>query len=144
MTCRYRRDAVSGQWELLRRSPNRCGGAVPLGMVHVSKATQTVRVPRAPSANDAVVAQFDLSPPWWEWILATVYKPPPMFIKVNRTTNERFIPGTAQDLHLLRPPADLGYTGAFAPVNVRTFRLSGTNAATWSMTVRFMAIPMRR
>jgi hypothetical protein len=143
MACRYRQRAVSGGWALLSRSKNRCGPAVPLGEVRLSRATGTVTVPRAPSGDDAVVAVLDLSPPWWNSLLATLYKPPPMYIVVNGNLTYRFVPSTAPDPHLLRPPADLGYTGAFAPVTFDTFRLSGTDVATWHLDVRFMAIPVR-
>lgn len=144
MACRYRQQAVSGDWALLSRSKNRCGRALPLGAVHLSRATDTVTVPRAPSRDDAVVAVLDLSPPWWNGLLATLYKPPPMYIVVNGTLTYRFVPSTAPDPHLLRPPADLGYTAAFAPVTFDTFRLSGSDVATWHLNVRFLAIPMRR
>lgn len=143
MACRYRQREISGSWAVLVRSQDRCGTAISLGSVHVSRATQTVTVPSAPSPDDAVVAQLHLSPPWWYGLLATLFKPPAMSMVVNGTLDYRFIPATAPDPDLLQPSADLGYTGPFTPVTIRTFRLAGTGVATWTLTVHFSAIPLR-
>ena len=126
MMCHYVQFDATIQWQVLRQVPDRCG---PVRLIkHVTaEFDQKVRVPSA-SAGDAVVARFVNLPLSLGYKVSSILlKPPTTSIATNAGTY-RFIVGTANDLHLLRPSSSLGYSAPFRPPSLDSVELSGAGA----------------
>jgi len=142
MMCRYVQVDATGEWQVLRRVPDRCGTLRPIKQVSATFG-QKIAVPRAP-AGEAVVARFvGLPQPFGYTVSSLALKPPPASI-VTSVGSFRFVVPTAGDLHLLRPSSTVGYAPAFDPSNIAWFYLAGggvrSGAGTYS--VIFYALPV--
>ncbi|HVA02908.1 MAG TPA: hypothetical protein VMU64_04095 [Acidimicrobiales bacterium] len=125
--CRYVQVDASAAWQVLTRVPDRCG-APRLMARETATVGRPVKVPAA-SPGTMVVARFESLPlPITYEFAAVVLKPPIMFMTASGQ-RDRFIVGTAGDLHLLRPASSTGYTAPFVPDGISTFELSGAGMA---------------
>ena len=119
--CHYHQVEATTHWQLLAQVPNRCGLLVPLKTIYAAFGKR-VDVPEAPPGA-AVIASFaGVGSSLLYRLENVVLKARP----VQMLTNDgdfRFIAATADDLHLLRPPASLGYGAAYSPVAIRWFSL---------------------
>ena len=140
--CRYRQVQATSRWQLLKRSPDRCGALQMIGSVHMAPG-EVVRVPRA-APSDMVLARFQLqlSAAWQ--LENLLFKPPAVMLRVDGSNNYRFIPDTAGDLHILRPSTRLGYSPGYAPGTVSSLSISelGPGASPPSAKVTFYAQPV--
>lgn len=138
--CRYREVATSGPWQLLERASDRCGAMRMLGRVEAMSG-QKVAVPTA-SPSEAVVARFDLSGGLWNDVEDFVFKVSSSTLSANDgQARWRFIPGTAEDLHVLTPAANLGFSPGTGPSPIHNLALSGPGLS--RVTITFYAVPFR-
>jgi hypothetical protein len=143
IACRYREVEISGIWQLLERSANRCHDMQLIGSVRTEYG-KLVTVPQAPPGT-ALVATFDLHLPLSWRLLDIVYKPPGLNIELNGAGKEnRFIAKTAGMPHLLRSASTLGYSPKFTAPAIDSFMLTMTGQPTRGtrIDVKFFAIPM--
>jgi hypothetical protein len=139
--CRYQQVAMSGPWQLVEHMPDRCGRMRMLGTEDAASG-QTVVVPTA-SASDAVVASFRLSLGLWYSVEDFLFKVPAFTLSVNDGKNTwRFVPGTAEDLHVLTPAANLGFSPSVSPTPIHTLALTGPSLSRVAIT--FYAVPFRK
>jgi hypothetical protein len=159
--CHYRQLSLTGPWQVLGWAPDRCGRARVMSRAR-ARYGQAIDVPSAP--GDLVVARFSLSAPGLARAEGLVLRPPPLRVTTwaghqpagdghagdghapGGATTYRFIPGTAGDDHVLRAPASLGYSPAFAPPAVQRLEVTGGGwqAGQGQVTVTFLAVPMSR
>ncbi len=150
--CHYVQLAVSGQWQVLQRVPDRCGHPHVIGVVHTHFG-EPVRTPVAPGR--LVVASFSLRPTLADRIEGLLVRPPLTYIttwsrlapgpgRAHDGTRYLFVTGTAADEHVLEAPPSLGYSPRFWPVRARWAQLSGDGYANGQgdITVTFRAIPI--
>jgi hypothetical protein len=152
MACHYHQVSVSGPWQVLARTADRCGPPHVVGRVSAHYG-QPIAVPAEP--GDLVLASFSLSAPLLARAEGLLLKPPAVRVitwdgrpgtSFGTGTTYRFVPGTAADDHVLRAPSSLGYSASFAPPAVRRLEVTGGG---WSrdqghVTVTFWAVPMSR
>ena len=148
MYCHYAQVAARGPWQVLARVPNRCGAPQLIGRTSAHFG-QAVRVPIVP--GKMVEATFSLSTPFRDQLEGVLLKAPPMQMAVwgvvgSAPAGYRFIPGTAQDFHVLRTPPSLGYAPSFSPPGLVQIELSGGGWAKGQGTVKiyFYAVSLRR
>ena len=67
------------------------------------------------SPGTMVVARFESLPLPISYELAAVALKPPIMFMTASGQRERFIVGTAGDIHLMRPASSTGYTAPFVP-----------------------------
>ena len=76
-----------------------------------------------------VTATFSFSVPVSSEVAGVLLKPPSMSLSVwtggAGTSTYRFVPGTADDPHVVSVPSDLGYSPDFTPPGVRKLSVSG-------------------
>ena len=125
MECHYRQVDISEDFQLLERTPNRCGAPVFAGRV-TARAGQFVQLPTTPP-NEALVASASIpTPRWWE-LEELVLRPHSAFCagygRGGLIGGARWLVGTTGDLHVLQPASDLGYTGNFSPLDNQYFEI---------------------
>lgn len=145
MACHYVQSGVQGGWQLLSRTPSRCGAEQPLGTVHATVG-QAVTVPAAGAPDRIVLARIHgLDTSLAYRLRAQLLKIPPITIVVDRTTSYRLVPGTAGDgLVLAAPRSALGWSPPFAfPSAASTLEVhaSGWGIGT-SLRIDFSSIPV--
>ncbi|HEY5173194.1 MAG TPA: hypothetical protein VIK54_15835 [Acidimicrobiia bacterium] len=139
--CNYRHVDASAIWELVERTPNRCGAAKKLEQVSMHFGDRTL-VPEA-SPGEMIVASFDLHLSALWHVLDTAYKTPEVFVDINDSIrSNRFVVRTAPDLHVLQPPSALGYAAGFAPPTIHSlaFNSKGGGFLTSRITVTYYSI----
>jgi hypothetical protein len=147
MYCRYRQVSVSVPWQVLARSPDRCGRAQVVGRVSAPFGRPIV-VPSRP--GQLVLASISLSSPLLARAEGLLLKPPEVYVTTwgsrGGGTAYRFVLGTATDDHVLQAPASLGYSPAFAPPPVKRLEVTGGGwrPGQGGVVVTFLAVPMSR
>jgi hypothetical protein len=139
--CHYRKEAgTTGQDALLVRAANRCGRTRLLGSANLSSINAWVRVPRG-GRRELVYATMHVPRSLSSAIETAVYKPPQMTL-VTDANEYRFIPGTAEEPHILAIPRfdDLAVPST-AGVPIRRFRIRHAPAP---VRVSFFALRLRR
>lgn len=128
MVCHYRQLRAARRWQLLGRTPNRCGVARRLALVRADP-DQRVAVPAADGPAELVFMRITLRRSWIDRLRAVVFKPPPApTIAFDDGRSSRLIEATAQGPLVLRVPPSAGYSKAFGGnSNVRSFRLRGSH-----------------
>jgi hypothetical protein len=143
--CHYVQIALSPDWQVLGRVPDRCGPAVPIGEARAHFG-QPVSVPSA--RGKMVVASFTFAPPFAYKVENLLLKPSNTYLTTwsgrGSPVTYRFVPGTSQDAHVLKVPAALGYSVGFTPPPVRALELWGGGWATGkgAITIVFSAVAM--
>ena len=109
-------------WQLLQRSPDRCGTPRPAGSQRV-KFDQRVLAP-PPTQNSIVVATFSgFSMPLSDTLGKLFFKRDAQYISVNASIF-RFVPGHASNPHVLSFPQCLGWSPPlFDPTPYRSIAL---------------------
>ncbi|MGA3221492.1 MAG: hypothetical protein ABSE77_20870 [Acidimicrobiales bacterium] len=147
MYCHYIQIAAPGSSQVLARVPDRCGRAVLIGRT-TAHFGQAVTVPQVP--GKMVLATFSLTTPLKAKIISLFLRSPRVEVHVwttsRRSATYRFIPGTAQDVHVLSAPASLGYSPLFTPASVHRIDLSGDGwqAGGGEVGVTFYALSVAR
>ena len=115
--CNYRQVSANASWQLLERSHDRCGAPERMSTVS-ARFGEEMHVPAA-APGQMMVASFDLHLSLLWHLLDRAYKGPMILVQVNGAAlGNRFIVGTAESLHGLRPAASLGYSPPFAPPTI--------------------------
>jgi hypothetical protein len=139
VVCHYDQLDASSTWQVLARVSNRCG---PTRFISSQTATMgmSVRVPVGPSGT-MVVARISLHLPLTYKLASIVLKPPITYLSVPGA-RYRFVVGTADDLHLMRPASSVGYSPPFLAPSIPSFELSGGGVApgTGRFVVSFYSI----
>ena len=144
MQCNYRQRAANNAWQLLERTSNRCSPPAPISTTR-ARFGELVRVPKS-TPGTMVVATFDLHLSVWWHLLDRAYKPPIITVKLNKAVaGNRFVVGSAGNLHVLRPASTLGYSAQYAPAPIEsmTFVCNGGAPCPSHVTVAFSSIPVR-
>jgi hypothetical protein len=137
--CNYRELAADSSWEVLARTPNRCGSARSLGTVR-ARSGETVTVP-AGSPNELVYATVRFPEPLLDRLQSVVFKP----LRLPRVTLDgdsdyRFVPATADGPLVLRTPAAAGLSPLFGGgSSVETLQLRRVPSP---YTIEFHALPI--
>ncbi len=127
----------------MKRGHDRCGSLRSLGTRSASLG-QNIAVPQA-QPGEAIVATFTLPFSLWWHVQAEAFKPPAVYMWVNRTfAFYRFVPGTASSPHLLVASSTLGYNPEFTPHAVTSlfFTIGGQPSGTGEVEVHFYAMTM--
>jgi hypothetical protein len=121
MFCNYSETMTFGRWQLLRRTPGRCGPVRDLGSREAA-ANELVPVPGAAS-DDLVYATFELRRPLAMRLRSLLYKPRGLpLLVLNDNYAGRFAVALARDSFLMRVPTTLGfndYAGGFGAGTLR-------------------------
>jgi hypothetical protein len=125
--CRFAVVEATARWQVLARTPNRCGPSRPLGSVEADPG-EAVRVP-APAPGEVVWARIDgAEVSGFERLFALLAHPRTRHAIVNGNRSYRLIAATATDGLMLRSSPGIGGKGAFAQIpQARTVAVTGAN-----------------
>jgi hypothetical protein len=147
LLCHFREAWVGPAWQVLARTPNRCGEARLIQEVVVD-ANTPVPVPDAGRGNILVAAIHGLERPS-DRIGAVLYKSGPVGINVDGNRDYRIIPGTAENGLILQVQSNADHSNGFAypPVEhqLTVYYLwpePTGDAPEVSITIDFLAIPI--
>ncbi len=147
LLCNFREAWVGPAWQVLARTPNRCGEPRRVQQVEVT-LNEVMPLPDAGRGNMLVVAIHGLERPI-DRLGAALYKSGPVGINVDGNRDYRIIPGTAENGLILQVPPDANLSDGFAyPTfehQVRVYELWPERAEygpAASLTVEFLAIPI--
>lgn len=141
MLCHYADEIHVGDWEVVRRVPDRCGRPRLIQSVQTTFG-QPFRVPR--SGDDLVVAKVSgLAPSFTQRIVSALYRGSIDTITIDLRSG-RLVPGTAPDgLLMYAPPrADFPRPFEFSP-DAHVVRIDSEASSSGRLTIRFFAIPIR-
>jgi hypothetical protein len=140
LTCHFAQVAASGTWQALRRAPNACGVARPLGTEGVAPGS-SIRIPEASNPDSLVIARFELPGDPLGHLTAAIARPM-RYAYVNIDgTRHRLVTGTAPGAHLLRSPGKIG-TRELPHGALAHSTLSFENLGNGEVKVRFEEIPL--
>jgi hypothetical protein len=145
--CRYRQVQVFGPWQLLKRGKDDCGPLRSVAVVR-SSSDRLIAVPPAAGADDEVVATFSLALPLSWHVEDVLLKPPELCLTAKvagsaRNETYRFIEGTASDIHIIDPAANINYyTPGFNAPNLRAFSVEecSSHQAHFKVSVHFYQV----
>lgn len=142
MLCHFVHVAAAGDWEVLRRTADRCGPARPIGRTELRYGGTPVRVPQRPGS--LVVARLDgVGDGLLGRVRAFAYRSPVRTITVNGHA-ARLVPGTAADGLLMHVPGADDYPGAFRlSPDARTLTVDDEGHSGRTIRVTFYAMPIR-
>ncbi|HEV7616105.1 MAG TPA: hypothetical protein VGO36_07730 [Solirubrobacterales bacterium] len=131
---------ATARWQVLARTPDRCGPSRPLGSVEASPG-EAVDVP-APGPNEVVWARIDgVEVSGLERLTALLAHPRTRHAIVNGDRSFRLIAATAADGLMLRGSNGIGGKGAFAQIpQARTIAVTGAGG---DLRFEFFAMPVR-
>jgi len=140
MVCHFRIVAEDPNWQVLRRTANRCGAPRHLSTQTLLPGTR-VKVP-AGDSQSLIVARFSLPRTFLDAFREMVFKPAHIVLFDDDKVIVRFIVGTAPDRHLLRIPSSYPLASGEGDFNlsVDNFGLHGIRTGA---RVTFEAIPFR-
>jgi hypothetical protein len=138
--CNFAVVQASERWQVLARTPYRCGPSRPLGATEADPG-EAVPVP-APAPDEVVWARVEgVEVSGLERVLAFVAHARTRHAIVNGERSYRLIPGTAADGLMLRSSNGIGGKGAFAQVpQARTIAVTGVGDR---QRFSFFAMPVR-
>lgn len=142
--CRYRQVLVGGPWQVLARSPDRCGSRRRIETV-TARWGEPVPVPRPRDPGAAVLARIGgVGPQGIERLRALVLRPDARSIVLDGSPY-RLVGATAGDGLLLEAPAERDYRAPFAmapdPLRIAVRRAGGQPHA--RIHVTFEEVPLR-
>lgn len=139
--CNFTVVQSSERWQVLARTPDRCGPSRALGSVQAGPG-EAVGVP-APGPGEVVWARVSgVEVEGVERLLAFFGHARTRHAVLNGETSYRLIPGTATDGLMLRSSDGIGGSGAFAQVpQARTIAVTGTEG---DVRFSFFAMPVGR
>jgi hypothetical protein len=138
LLCNYREVESQGEWQLLKKTADRCGPVRPLRTARTETGA-AISVPRAPAADEIVFARIDgLEPDLAESIKTLAYRGPGGWASFDGRGKWNLDIGTAADGSILSAPADVDYRRPFqlAP-DAKTFRVGIDGAGPRPITVSF-------
>ena len=127
-------------WQVLALGPDRCGAAHLLRTV-VTHFGAAVAVPAPSGPGEMVVAEISFGTPLLSELEGLAFRAPAVYLQgwAGRPltgVRYRLVPATAPEPHVLTTPASLGYSLAYTPAQLHSFRLSGGGWRSGSGTVR--------
>jgi hypothetical protein len=112
MVCHYEEVRATAAWEVLKRVPDRCGSARPVGSLKPGLG-ESVAVPQPPSSNELVFARVrGIQVSGAERIRALLYRAQQRTVAINGH-GFRFVPATANDGLLLTIPPRADYSAPY-------------------------------
>jgi hypothetical protein len=138
LVCNYDEAVVEGEWQVLRKGPNRCGAARPLEHLTV-RSGEEVPVP-AVADDELLVMRLDLGSSLAHRLQAALFKPSrPDKVVLDQASYYRLVTGNAGGPLLLCLPPATGYSeAAITPCPTTLAVLHGG-----SITIDFSAIRLR-
>jgi hypothetical protein len=138
--CHFAPVRTTERWQVLARTPDRCGPSRPLGSAEPSPG-EAVDVP-APGPGEVVWARVDgVEVEGLERLLTFLGHARSRHAIVNGTASYRLVPGTAADGLMLRASAGIDSEGAFAQIpQAETIAVTGTGG---DVSFSFFAMPVR-
>jgi hypothetical protein len=104
MLCNFGALRTTPRYQVLGRTPNRCGAARTLSSTEASYG-QSVRVPKAPGPNEIVFARIhNASPSGIEALRTLLYRAVPRYIAFDGRATYRVVPGVLADGLILDAP----------------------------------------
>ncbi len=123
--CGYRPELVTEAWQVLAKSPDRCGAPEPLGAVEVPPG-DTVQVPRPTTPDRAVFARLALPTGAADRLLGAVFKPLTTPVVELDGQPWRYVAANTSGPLLLRVPDYASAGPAVASrLDISTLRLPG-------------------
>jgi hypothetical protein len=141
--CNFAVVRATERWQVLARTPDRCGPSRALGSAQASPG-EAVRVPApGPGPGEVVWARVEgVEVEGLERVATFLAHARTRHAIVNGTTSYRLVPGTAADGLMLRASGGLGGRGAFAQVpQARTIAVTGVED---DVRFEFFAMAVRR
>lgn len=137
--CHFRVVEATERWQVLSRTPDRCGSSRPIGVVE-ARPGERVRVP-VPGRNQVVWARIDgTEVSGLERLMAFAAHARTRHAIVNGDRSYRLIPGTAGDGLMLRSSNGIGGKGAFAQIpQAKTIAVTGVDG---NLRFSFFAMPV--
>jgi hypothetical protein len=137
--CNFAVEHETERWQVLARTPDRCGPSRPLGSAEASPG-EAVEVP-APGPGEVVWARVEgVEVGGVERLLSFLGHARSRHAIVNGETSYRLVPGTAADGLMLRSADGIDGEGAFAQVpQARTIAVTGTEG---DVSFSFFAMPV--
>ncbi|MGB7686542.1 MAG: hypothetical protein WBL45_12270 [Solirubrobacterales bacterium] len=138
--CNFAVEHSTERWQVLARTPDRCGASRPLGSAEASPG-EAVEVP-TPGPREVVWARVEgVEVGGVERLLSFLGHARSRHAIVNGETSYRLVPGTAADGLMLRAADGIDGEGAFAQVpQARTIAVTGTEG---DVSFSFFAMPVR-
>ena len=142
MLCRYRQ-VGSGNWQVLQRTPTRCGAPVASAPIRTTLG-RTVSTPAAGAQSIVAVRVVSWSRSLGERLRTLLYKDDQYYVTYANGPTSRFVPGDAGSWHAVAVPSCLGWDPSAFPRTGSSFRfdlgqppLPGAKP----ITAQFAAIP---
>jgi hypothetical protein len=108
MACNFRRLRTTRRFQLLERTPDRCGRERKLGSVTAGEG-EPVEVPEPPAPDALVVARVDgIQPSGLERLRTFLYRAAARYEQIDGGAPYQVVPGVMEDGLLLRVPPFLG------------------------------------
>jgi hypothetical protein len=145
MLCHYRAIESGPRWQLLERSPPRCGDERPLASIKVA-LWAPVPIPPAPDASNLVFARIDgIAVGGLERLRTTFYRAAPRSVVLDGNRTFRLIPGTAANGLVLRVPRSADFPAPFAfDQGADTMTVTrGSGPQDGEVRIRFFAVTIR-
>ncbi len=148
MFCRYEPvPKVSADWQLLKRTANRCGTPRKLGSVR-TRLGDRFAVPRGTGRGMIVMDVRELPTSLWQQVRSLIYRRNALYVRVNEARTFRMVPGTVTDWMIVRIPDAFDYPPPYPlSVDARSLRFfddRGSHAQGAAMTVDFYEVPMSK
>jgi hypothetical protein len=113
MLCHYRALQTTERWQLLGRTPDRCGAERPLRTV-AAETGEAIPVPAPPGPDQIVFARIDgLGVDGWERLRSFAYRARNRTVAFDPGASWRLVPATADDGLILRAPATIDFPRPF-------------------------------
>ena len=137
--CHFKLVEATERWQVLARTPDRCGPPRPLGTVEAGSGEE-VRVP-APGPGEFVWVRIDgVEVGGLERLMAFAAHARTRHAIVNGERSYRLIPGTAEDGLMLRSSDGIGGRGAFAQIpQAKSIAVTGAGG---NLRFSFFATPL--
>jgi hypothetical protein len=147
MFCRYGPVARDSDWQLLKRTANRCGTPRRLGSVR-TRLGEHFAVPRGTGRGMIVMDVRELPTSLWQRVRSLIYRRNALYLRVNEARTFRMVPGTVTDRMIVRIPDALDYPAPYPlSVDARSLRFfddRGSHARGAAMTVDFYEVPISK
>lgn len=137
-------------WQVLALGPDRCGPARLVSSV-TTHFGEPVSVPAPSGPGEMVMARISFGAPLLSELEGLVLRPPAAYLdgwagRPLTKVRYRLVPATAPEPHVLTTPASLGYSLAYTPPQIHSFRLTGGgwSNGSGSVKVEFLQVPVGR
>jgi hypothetical protein len=144
LACHYREEVGGGQWQVLRRVPNRCGPEQTLAVVK-ARVGDTVPIPETEGRDVLVVARISgLDSSVLYGLRSTLWRAPEVYAHLDRRRRWRIVPGTAANGLVVRATPKFKFSDPFAFESSTFIRISQQEGIGLSshLSIEFVVIPV--